>query len=76
MPRVRAKSLFVFTNVVECVALGVAIILLVRHHLKILASGIRRELESKPRELGTDCAIYEDELQRIWPLVGAATNLH
>lgn len=24
--------------------------------------------KSKPRELGTDCAIYEDELQRIWPL--------
>jgi hypothetical protein len=36
-------------------------------HLKILASGIRRELEVQTERIG-HCAIYEDELQRIWPL--------
>jgi hypothetical protein len=36
-------------------------------HLKILASGIRRELEVQTERIG-HCALYEDELQRIWPL--------
>jgi hypothetical protein len=35
--------------------------------LKILARQIARELEVQTEEIG-HCAIYEDELQRIWPL--------
>jgi hypothetical protein len=35
--------------------------------LKILAGKIARELEVQTDEIG-HCAIYEDELQRIWPL--------
>ena len=37
------------------------------HSLKILASQIKRELETQTKNLG-HCAIYEQELQRIWPL--------
>jgi hypothetical protein len=37
------------------------------HSLKILASQIKRELETQTEKLG-HCAIYEEELQRIWPL--------
>ena len=35
--------------------------------MEVLAGQIRRELESKTEKIG-HCAIYEDELQRIWPL--------
>ena len=35
--------------------------------MEILASKIRSELETQTQELG-HCAIYEEELQRIWPL--------
>ena len=35
--------------------------------MKILASKIERELETQTDKLG-HCAIYEEELQRIWPL--------
>ena len=35
--------------------------------LKILARQIARELEVQTEEIG-HCAIYEDQLQRIWPL--------
>jgi hypothetical protein len=35
--------------------------------MKILASRIKRQLDSQVGEWG-HCAIYEDELQRIWPL--------
>src|SRR4029450_9123070 len=35
--------------------------------LKILARQIARELEVQPEEIG-HCAIYEDKLQRIWPI--------
>jgi hypothetical protein len=37
------------------------------HSLKILASQIKRELTRQTNNLG-HCAIYEEELQRIWPL--------
>jgi hypothetical protein len=37
------------------------------HSLKILASQITCELERQTNNLG-HCAIYEEELQRIWPL--------
>jgi hypothetical protein len=36
-------------------------------HLKILARRIARQLEVETQEVG-HCGIYEDELQRIWPL--------
>jgi hypothetical protein len=32
----------------------------------ILASQIKRQLETQTKEIG-HCAIYEEELQRIWP---------
>ena len=35
--------------------------------VKILASQIKRELETQTAKLG-HCVIYENELQRIWPL--------
>jgi hypothetical protein len=35
--------------------------------MEILARQIRRELELKTQTMG-HCAIYEDKLQRIWPL--------
>jgi hypothetical protein len=35
--------------------------------LKILARRIKRELEVQTQKIG-HCAIYENELQRIWPL--------
>jgi hypothetical protein len=35
--------------------------------MEILARQIRRELELKTQTIG-HCAIYEDQLQRIWPL--------
>ena len=35
--------------------------------MKILAEQIERELETQTEKIG-DCAIYEKELQRIWPL--------
>jgi len=35
--------------------------------MEVLASEIRRELESKTEKIG-HCGIYEKELQRIWPL--------
>jgi hypothetical protein len=35
--------------------------------LKILARRIKRELEVQTQRIG-HCAIYEDELQPIWPL--------
>ena len=35
--------------------------------VKILASKIERELETQTEKLG-HCVIYEEELQRIWPL--------
>jgi hypothetical protein len=35
--------------------------------MEILARQIRRELELKTQAMG-HCAIYEDKLQRIWPL--------
>jgi len=35
--------------------------------MKILAQLIRHQLRLEPNELG-HCAIYENELQRIWPL--------
>jgi hypothetical protein len=35
--------------------------------MKILARRIRRELKTQTAKIG-HCAIYEDELQRIWPL--------
>jgi hypothetical protein len=35
--------------------------------MKILARRIRRRLRVQTRRLG-HCAIYESELQRIWPL--------
>ena len=35
--------------------------------MKILAGLIRRELELQARKDGY-CAVYEDELQRVWPL--------
>jgi hypothetical protein len=37
--------------------------------MKILARRIKRELEKRTERNG-HCAIYEDELQRIWPLNG------
>ena len=33
-----------------------------------LATRIRRELEVQTQNIRQHCAIYEDELQRIWPL--------
>ena len=35
--------------------------------VKILANHITRELERQTKNLG-HCAIYENELQRLWPL--------
>jgi hypothetical protein len=35
--------------------------------MKILAGLIKRELQLEPNEYG-HCAVYEDELQRIWPV--------
>ena len=35
--------------------------------MKILAGLIRRELQLQANEYG-HCAVYEDELQRVWPL--------
>ena len=35
--------------------------------MEILARQIRRELELKTQTMG-HCAIYENKLQRIWPL--------
>lgn len=35
--------------------------------MKILASLIKRKLELETEQIG-HCAIYEDDLQRIWPL--------
>ena len=35
--------------------------------MKILAGLIKRELRLQASEYG-HCAVYEDELQRIWPL--------
>jgi hypothetical protein len=35
--------------------------------MRILASRIKQELEPQSAEIG-HCAIYESELQRIWPL--------
>jgi len=35
--------------------------------MKILASLIKRRLEAQVEEWG-HCAVYEDELQRLWPL--------
>jgi len=35
--------------------------------MKTLAKRIRRELENESSKVG-HCAIYEDELQRIWPI--------
>jgi len=35
--------------------------------VKILAGQIKLQLETQDREIG-HCAIYEQELQRIWPL--------
>ena len=35
--------------------------------MKTLASRIRRELETKTERIG-HCAIYENDLRRIWPL--------
>jgi len=35
--------------------------------VKILAGQIKRQLETQTKEIG-HCAIYEEELQRIWPL--------
>jgi hypothetical protein len=34
--------------------------------VKILAQLIRRQLQLEANEFG-HCAIYEDELQRVWP---------
>jgi hypothetical protein len=34
--------------------------------LKTLASRIKKELETETERIG-HCAIYEDELQRLWP---------
>jgi hypothetical protein len=35
--------------------------------MKVLAKQIERELEMETARIG-HCAIYEDQLQRIWPL--------
>lgn len=35
--------------------------------MKILAGLIRRDLELQADEYG-HCAVYEDELQRVWPI--------
>jgi len=35
--------------------------------MKILSERIQRELETETNRIG-HCAIYENELQRIWPL--------
>ena len=35
--------------------------------MKVLSKRIQRELETETNRVG-HCAIYEDELQRIWPL--------
>ena len=35
--------------------------------MKILSGLIRRELQLQANEYGY-CALYEDELQRVWPL--------
>jgi hypothetical protein len=35
--------------------------------MKILSKRIQRQLEAETNRIG-HCAIYEDELQRIWPL--------
>ena len=35
--------------------------------MKMLAEQIERELETETAKIG-HCAIYEDQLQRIWPL--------
>ena len=35
--------------------------------MKRLAAQIKRELETQAQEIG-HCAIYEDELQRLWPI--------
>jgi hypothetical protein len=35
--------------------------------MKMLATQIERELETETARIG-HCAIYEDQLQRIWPL--------
>ncbi len=35
--------------------------------MKMLAAQIERELETETARIG-HCAIYEDQLQRIWPL--------
>jgi hypothetical protein len=37
------------------------------NHMKMLAKQIERELEMETARIG-HCAIYEDQLQRIWPL--------
>ena len=44
----------------DCCQLGV-------FSMKILAGLIRRELQLQANEYG-HCAVYEDELQRVWPL--------
>jgi hypothetical protein len=44
-----------------------ALVLGVRGPLKILAAGIKRQLLLDTGKWG-HCAIYENELQRIWPL--------
>jgi hypothetical protein len=38
-----------------------------RGGMKILAERIKRELETQTAEIG-HCAIYEHDLQRLWPL--------
>ena len=35
--------------------------------MKILAGLIKRQLQLEPNDLG-HCAIYEQELQRVWPI--------
>ena len=35
--------------------------------MKTLAKRIKRELEAQNKDIG-HCAIYEDELQRLWPI--------
>ena len=35
--------------------------------MKILAGRIRREFRLQANEYG-QCAVYEDELQRVWPI--------
>lgn len=49
--------------------MSVAYLNLVRQFpsMEILAGHIKRELETQIEKLG-HCAIYEEELERIWPL--------